>query len=234
MHELDQVQTGSLSFTLDNSDRRFDPAFTASPFYPNVVPMRKVRLSATFAGTTYYVFTGYISDWTPQFSRPNYAEVQLTAHDAFEALGQAAITGTFPQEASGARIGRVLEAGGWPASTAASGGFWRLGVSQLGNTTVLGYGIPTSVLDTGGEMIPTATFVDTDGVNALSHLLDVADSELGVVFVDGQGRFIFHDRFHRLKSTSSIVTFTDGATGSASRINYADIVPRFDRERLAN
>src|SRR3954454_9402856 len=113
-HELDQVQTGSLSFTLDNHDHRFDPAFTASPLYPNVVPMRKVRLSATFAGTTYYVFTGYISDWTPQFSRPNYAEVQLTAHDAFEALGQAAITGTFPQEASGARIGRVLEAGGWP------------------------------------------------------------------------------------------------------------------------
>lgn len=232
--ELDQTAPGRLSLTLDDSMRRFDPAYTASPFYPNVVPMRKVRLSATFGGTTYYVFTGYLSDLTPEYSRPSYGQAKYVAYDAFEALNETLITGTFPQELSGARIARVLESTGWPSSTPAAGGYWKLGVSQLGTTTVLGYGIPASVLDSGKEMIPASDFAASTTQTALNHLLAVADSELGVFFVDGQGRFVFHDRHHRLQTTTSVVTFTDAATGSASRINYAEIVPPLDRQRFAN
>lgn len=234
--ELDQIETGRLSLTLDNHDRRFDPSYTLSPFYPNVVPMRKVRLSATFSGTTYYIFTGYLSDWTPQYSRPYYGEVQYSAYDAFESLNETLITGTFPQESSGARVARVLESAGWPASTPAAGGYWKLGTSQLGTTSILGYGIPASVIDMTPtqELIPASDFSTSTDQSALSHLLQVADSELGALFVDGQGRFIFHDKFHRLKQTTSVVTFTDGTTGSASRINYAEIVPALDRQRFAN
>jgi hypothetical protein len=43
-YELDQVEAGTLTFTLDNLDGVFDPDNTASPFYPNVLPYRRCRL----------------------------------------------------------------------------------------------------------------------------------------------------------------------------------------------
>ena len=37
---LGRIEAGTASLVLDNSDRRFDPTFAASPYYPNVVPMK--------------------------------------------------------------------------------------------------------------------------------------------------------------------------------------------------
>jgi hypothetical protein len=48
--ELERFQPGTASFTLDNRDRRFDPENTAGPYYPNVVPMRHVRLISGYLG----------------------------------------------------------------------------------------------------------------------------------------------------------------------------------------
>lgn len=44
--ELDTFSAGTASFVLDNRDRRFDPVHTGSPYYPNVLPMRRVRIRA--------------------------------------------------------------------------------------------------------------------------------------------------------------------------------------------
>lgn len=50
-YELDQIQSGSLTCTLDNQDRLLDPTNTASPLYPAVRPMRPCRLVATWPPT---------------------------------------------------------------------------------------------------------------------------------------------------------------------------------------
>lgn len=89
--ELNSVEAGTATFTLDNTDRRFDPTNTLSPYYPNLLPLRKFQVTATFAGTTYYVFTGYIEQWPTKWQGPDWAEVDCTAVDAFEALSQADI-----------------------------------------------------------------------------------------------------------------------------------------------
>jgi hypothetical protein len=34
---------------LDNLDRRFDPTYTSGAYYPNVLPMRRVRISSGFS-----------------------------------------------------------------------------------------------------------------------------------------------------------------------------------------
>jgi hypothetical protein len=40
---LESVDAGSCSWTLDNRDRRFEPLYSGSPYYPNVLPMKRIR-----------------------------------------------------------------------------------------------------------------------------------------------------------------------------------------------
>lgn len=90
--ELDQVQASTCSIRLDNGDRRFDPTYTGSPYYPNVLPMRKVRVSATYSAVTYYLFTGFITAWPMQWDAPAWGSVTVTATDGFEMLSRLNLT----------------------------------------------------------------------------------------------------------------------------------------------
>ncbi|HEY6020165.1 MAG TPA: hypothetical protein VIY48_09770, partial [Candidatus Paceibacterota bacterium] len=44
--ELNRMETGEATFTLDNEDRRFDPTNTAGPYSPNLLPMKKFQAYA--------------------------------------------------------------------------------------------------------------------------------------------------------------------------------------------
>ena len=50
-YELDQVQPGEMTLTLRNDDGVFDPTNTLSPFYPQVIPYRLIRLRAQYPAT---------------------------------------------------------------------------------------------------------------------------------------------------------------------------------------
>lgn len=50
-YELDQVQSGQLRVTLWNGDGALDPTNTASPYAPNILPMRQCRLQAVWPPT---------------------------------------------------------------------------------------------------------------------------------------------------------------------------------------
>lgn len=84
--ELDRFVAGRLSLTLNNEDRAFDPTYTASPYYPNVVPMRRIKIQATAGGVTYDVFTGYVDSWNQQYQHPQSATCTVEATDAFKVL----------------------------------------------------------------------------------------------------------------------------------------------------
>ncbi len=79
----------------------------------------------------------------------------------------------FPQERSDLRVGRVLDAIGWPAP-------WR----NLG---------------TGAATIQAGP---SGGANALSHLDDVRVAENGLIFIDGGCRLNFQNRTYRSGLTS--------------------------------
>lgn len=231
-HELDTVQAGTCTVRLDNGDRRFDPTYTHSPYYPNVLPMRKIRVSAVWEGTTYYLFTGYVERWPIEWEAPRWGSVTVTAVDGMALLAQADLAGTFPEELSGARVDRVLAAAFWPESTPAPG-YWTLGTSQLDTSTVLSFGIPTSSVDEGQTLVAEETFEEGAGMSALAHIQEVVAAERGVFFIDGEGRAVFQDRFHRY-GMSSLVTFTDDLSSlSSSRLKYQDLRPEFDVERVA-
>jgi hypothetical protein len=102
------MQAGEASVTLDNRDRRFDPSNTAGPYYPNVVPMRHLRIRAT-EGSTYDLFRGFVEDWGQQWSGPaplglGDAVCEVHVVDAFKVLNlvdvgsyQAAVLGDDPR-----------------------------------------------------------------------------------------------------------------------------------------
>jgi hypothetical protein len=85
--ELDRFSAGRAQIVLDNTDRALDPSYTSSAYYPNVVPMRRVRIRATYNAITYDIFNGYADSWDQTYEPPAVATCTLQATDAFKVLG---------------------------------------------------------------------------------------------------------------------------------------------------
>ena len=94
--ELNRMEAGTAQVTLDNRDRRFDPSNAASPYAPNVVPVRRIRLSATYNAVTYRLFSGYIESWPPLYPGPLDSNVTVTATDGFKVLNLKTLPGGYP------------------------------------------------------------------------------------------------------------------------------------------
>jgi hypothetical protein len=84
--ELDRFAAGRATILLANADRRFDPSYAAGPYYPDVVPMRRIRVRATYNAITYDLFNGYVDGWEQTYQHPQEALCSLTATDAFKVL----------------------------------------------------------------------------------------------------------------------------------------------------
>jgi len=85
--EYDRIETGVASYSLSNRDSRFDPDNAAGPYYPNVKPTRRVKVSALYAGTSYGVMQGFTEGYPNAFPADGYdAVVQQNASDWFYPL----------------------------------------------------------------------------------------------------------------------------------------------------
>lgn len=99
--ELDQVQTGTRTIVLDNSDGRFTPGRLTSeaPYLGNIKLRRQVRVSVVVNGTAYRRFTGYTGNWDAQ--APNggeYATCTLTVVDGFDYFSRLPLTTPYREE----------------------------------------------------------------------------------------------------------------------------------------
>ncbi|MGH2663692.1 MAG: LamG-like jellyroll fold domain-containing protein [Actinomycetota bacterium] len=92
-HELSRSEAGTAELQLANLDRRFDPSNAASPYSPNLLPMKRIRVRAAHQQSTRTLFTGFVDGW-PQTYPPRPikdvgdAEVTIRATDAFKVLNQ--------------------------------------------------------------------------------------------------------------------------------------------------
>lgn len=206
-YELNAMQASTCDIVLKNLDRRFEPGYSSSPYYPNIRPMVPVRMSAVLNSNTYILFTGFVERFPQNRTGPSYAETQIQAVDGFELLTNATLPGaTYPSELTGARIGRVLDAVSWSTSARS--------------------------IATGQSTITSYSFLDTDNVVPLAHIQDVELSELGTFFITNDGRAKFQDR--RSLGSTNQATFTDQPSVDTGDIGYSDIVVSYDKDYIYN
>lgn len=112
--DLDRYSSGTLSVSLNNEDRIFDPLYTASPFYPQVVPRKEIRVKTD----NITQFVGIIDDWNFAYEPGGQSRAEIQATDDFTLLARQILTdGTATPQSSGARVTAVLDmpSVAWPA-----------------------------------------------------------------------------------------------------------------------
>ena len=118
--QQDTYQAGTATIRVYDPNSYFSPQNTSSPYYPNVVPLRKLRVSATAGGITHWLFSGYTTDYKYSYDQAeNMGYVDILCTDAFRLLNMAQITTVADATAgqtTGTRIGKILDAMDFPAS----------------------------------------------------------------------------------------------------------------------
>jgi hypothetical protein len=114
-YELGRFEAGTATVRLDNRTRAFDPTYATGPYYPNVLPMKKIRLSATYSAVTYRLFTGFVDGWPQSWPGSKDGVVEVPATDGFKVLSLTKITGILKAitgaEDNGAGLIRVTAIG---------------------------------------------------------------------------------------------------------------------------
>jgi hypothetical protein len=185
----DQFQAGTLTMRIVDQNGDFNPQNTSSPYYGLLSPMRKVQITATYSGTTYPIFSGYITGYntiTPKYVG-DVVYTTITAIDGMRLLSNAlvtTVTGAVASEDAGTRVGRILDQVGWPTS---------LRSIQTGNTTMQA--------DPGTQR------------SALAAIQTVQTSEYGAFYIDPNGVATFKNRSYCTSSPNNTPTvFNDNGT----------------------
>lgn len=187
--ELQRVEAGTGSITLDNLSGRFTPQSTTSVYYPNLLPMRRVRIRATWNGTTYPIFQGFVESWPASFPEIGKDQiVTISLVDGFKVLSLAAVSGSFSSQLSGARVNAILDAISWPAADRS--------------------------IATGVSTVPAVTLTNE---SALTHLQAIEHAEGGRLFMSRDGKVTFIQRGTASTPAFGGRTWTDDGTGMSYR-----------------
>lgn len=185
---------GTASVVLDNRDGRFNPDNTQGAYYPNVKIGVPFRITRTVSDTTYPIFYGGARAWPPTYPRSQDSTVTVPLVDAFYNLQLEDLAlESYSAQSTVARLGAVLDDVSWPAAL-------RDFDVALATVQATDFAQPFD----GGEQ------------PALPHLLDVAESEVGVLFMSADGKVTFKNRVANSGAASKF-TFTD------SHITHIDL-----------
>lgn len=203
---FDHYDAGTATIRLLDTTGNWNPENASSPYYPNILPMRQLRISATYSSTRYYLFSGYIQSFDYDYQPGlNAAIVTIQAIDAFRLLNLASIstvTGAAAGDLPGTRITQILDAISWPA-----------GMRDIDT------GLVTLQADPGTTRA------------ALEALQAVEDVELGALYADPEGNIVFKDENAQiLEAVGTPTKFDDDGTD----IPYNGISVRLDDTELAN
>lgn len=210
--DLDRIETGTCTLVLANDERRFDPTNAYGPYYGQLVPRKRVRIRAIWAGVSYPVFTGYVETWNPPLWRHGKAVTSMKAVDGLGIMALKQVSGAYVQQRTDERIAAILTAAGW-----STGQGWLLGDATYGvlGTTTIPAPVGDQALSTGQTTVQAQTL---DNVTALTHLQLMQRSEQGFLFVSAGGAFMFRSR-HELLYTKTVLSVFGTEFGE---VPYAD------------
>jgi len=165
----------------NNRNRYFDPTYTASPFYGQIVPRRDMKVWANGRMVGYFT----VDDWNLDYQPNGDNTATVSANDAFAFLSQQTLTaGTYSSQLSGARVTAVL------ADPSVN---WAFGSS----------------IDAGAETLQGDTVTAND--NVLQYLQLIESSEPGELFMAKDGSLAFQARTRLYPSASAPVLADDGS-----------------------
>jgi hypothetical protein len=201
----DTYEAGTCTVRIFDQNGRFNPQNTSSDIYGFLTPLRKLRISAEYLGVTYYLFSGYTTDYVYTYDQAeNVSYVEINASDAFRLFAMATITSVTGQAAgqdTGTRIGKILDTVDFPSSMRS--------------------------LDTGN----TLTQADPATIRTpLEAIKNAETSEQGAFFVSPEGNVIFKNRANTISSAGSTPT----AFNQTGGIPYKNLVFAFDDKLIVN
>jgi hypothetical protein len=114
-------QPGNLSLVLENRSGNYDPDNLSSSYiwdgYSVLTRGLGVRVKATWSGTTYVIYRGYLEQIAIDASLDPIVTFQFT--DGLAQIGAytiASIASSYSGDTTSTRVGRILDAAGWDAS----------------------------------------------------------------------------------------------------------------------
>jgi len=204
----DKYLSGSATVRITDETGAWNPQSVTSPYYPNLVPLRSIIIEADYAGTVYPIFKGYITEYLYTYPKDQeIGYVDLICSDAFRLIFNSNVTTVADAGAgqgTGTRVGKILDAIGWPSSSRSI---------MTGNTLCQADPATTR---TALAAIETATF-----------------TEQGAFYFDKAGNAVFKDRTFVYESPAETATAFSNATGS-SAIPYAGITFALDDKTIVN
>ena len=114
----DVYEAGTATVKVYDPDGRFNPQNPSSDLYGQLTPLRKLRISASVGGNSYYLFSGYTTTYAYSYDQAeNMSYVDITAVDGFRLFNLAnvtSITGASAGQDTGTRINKILDTVSFP------------------------------------------------------------------------------------------------------------------------
>jgi hypothetical protein len=201
----DQYEAGTCTVRVLDPLSYFNPQNVNSPYFGYLTPLRKLRVAATFNGTSYFLYSGYTTEYKytyPQGQEIGY--VDIICSDALRLMQQATVTtvsGATAGQNTGTRVTKILDQVFWPT-----------------NMRQIDSGATLCVADPG-----TAR-------TSLDALFNAAFSEQGAFYIDQEGTAVFKNRTNTITSASA----TPIEFNQTGGIPYKDLTFAFDDKLIIN
>lgn len=201
----DIYEAGTCIVRVYDPDSYFNPQNISSPYYGKLEPLRKLRISATVSGTTYYLFSGYTTAYAYSYDQAeNMAYVDISASDAFRLFNLASVinvTGQAAGQDTGTRINKILDTVSFPNGMRS--------------------------IETGNSL----TVADPATLRtSLSALQNCEFSEQGAFYITPEGNAIFKNRNTVISSAGDTPVEFNQTTG----IPYKNLKFAFDDKLIIN
>jgi len=201
----DTYEAGTATVRIYDVDGRFNPQNTSSDLYGYLTPLRKLRISAAYNNISYYLFSGYTTNYAYSYDQAEQVGyVDITASDAFRLFNLAAITtvasATNGQD-TGTRIGKILDEVDFPNSM--------------------------RTISTGNSLCQADPATSR---TTLAALKNVEFSEQGAFYCSPEGNMIFKNRSQTIGSAGN----TPIAFNQTSGIPYKTLKFAFDDKLIIN
>ena len=201
----DTYEAGDATIRVYDQNGDFNPQNPSSPYYGQLTPLRKIRISATYAGTTYYLFSGYTTDYTYSYDQAEQVGyVDISASDAFRLFNLAAvntITGSSAGQDTGTRINKILDTVQFPNGMRS--------------------------VDTGNSYTQADPATSRTSLAAIQN---VETSEQGAFYITPEGNAIFKNRYNTIASAGAVPI----AFNQTGDIPYRNLVFAFDDKLIVN